>query len=67
MTLFRLNYLVYGFGNCVDDISTKTGLRSITPFSPCTRATARSIVFLVFGEDPDELVLGFRGFGLVVT
>ena len=26
MTLLQLDYLVYGLGNCVDDISTQTGL-----------------------------------------
>ena len=27
MTLLRLDYLVYGLGNCVDDTPTETGLK----------------------------------------
>ena len=28
MTLFRLDYLIYGLDNCVDDTPTETGLIS---------------------------------------
>ena len=48
MTLLWHDYLVFGFGNCVDDTPIETGLTEKVLLQPCRQAPTLGYLYHIF-------------------